>query len=215
MTRVLLLEDHVSFRETLAFMLDREPDMEVTAEAGSLREAATLDADADLAIVDLGLPAGRGGWLGPLCGGGPPRRQALVLTAETDRPAVACAIEAGAAGVVNKTDSLRHIIDAARRVARGEVLLSSQEMLELVRVASEKRSADTARSALVARLTPRERQILQHLAEGLTSKQIAYALSITVETQRTHMVNIFSKLGVHSQLQALLVAIKEGVVTLH
>jgi DNA-binding NarL/FixJ family response regulator len=90
--------------------------------------------------------------------------------------------------------------------------MPAQELVELLRLASSEREQRELIERRVQRLTPREREVLQALADGLNNKEIASRLCITVETQRTHMVNILSKLGVHSQLQALVFAIRHELV---
>jgi len=138
--RVLLVEDHASFREPLAFMLGREPDLEVVAQAGSVAEARHMLAGVDLAVVDLGLPDGDGtGIIGPLRAASP-RGIVLVLTASPDREAHARAVEAGAAGVLHKSVRLGEVVAAARRLLAGEPLFSMEEVVELLRIADRARA---------------------------------------------------------------------------
>jgi len=99
-----------------------------------------------------------------------------------------------------------------RRLKAGEALLSSTEIIEMLRMVSRKRQEEYDAQKAIDKLTPRERQVLQALAEGQDSKEIAGKLKITVETERTHMVNILNKLGVHSRLQALVFAARHGIV---
>jgi two-component system, NarL family, nitrate/nitrite response regulator NarL len=94
------------------------------------------------------------------------------------------------------------------------VLLSPGEVVEMLRLVSRERQEEMSERRAVEKLTPREREVLQALAEGLESRQIAEKLNVTVETERTHMVNILHKLGVHSRLQALVFAARYGVVEL-
>jgi DNA-binding NarL/FixJ family response regulator len=105
------------------------------------------------------------------------------------------------------------IIDAVRTVASGESLVDPAELVEILREARRYRQQKRESEELKQRLTPREREVLQALADGKSNREIADALFISVETQRTHMVNILNKLGAHSQLQALVVAVRNGIVT--
>ncbi len=212
MIRVFLLDDHASFRQALAFMIEREPDMTVVGEAGSLAEARSSLTPAEIAVVDLDLPDGNGVELVADFRAATPEGGVLILTATRDRREIARAVEAGAAGVVNKSAGVEEIIDALRRVCEGQTLMPAQELVELLRLASSDREQRELVERRVRRLTPREREVLQALADGLNNKEIARRLSITVETQRTHMVNILGKLGVHSQLQALVFAIRHELV---
>jgi DNA-binding NarL/FixJ family response regulator len=215
--RILLVDDHALFRQPLAFMLEREPDMTVTGQAGTLAEARQAIQSAgsvDVAIVDLGLPDGDGVELIRDLRALNPHALVLVVTAQADRQRWAEALEAGAAGVLHKSASLDQIVDAIRRLHAGEHLLSPGELLELLRLAGERRARDLEARAALGRLTPRERDVLQALAEGLSDKEIAQRLHISVETVRTHMVNILGKLGVESRLQALVVALRHGFVTI-
>jgi two-component system, NarL family, nitrate/nitrite response regulator NarL len=99
-----------------------------------------------------------------------------------------------------------------RRLKAGEALLSPGDVIEMLRLVNRERQEELSVRRAVERLTPREREVLQALAEGLESKEIADKLNVTVETERTHMVNILHKLGVHSRLQALVFAARHGVV---
>ncbi len=220
MIRVMLVDDHASFRQPLAFMLGREADITVVAEAGSLAEARTVLAraepvDVDVAIVDLHLPDGDGVDVVRDLRAANPDGQVLVLSGETERDHLARAIEAGASGMLHKSARIAEIIDAVRRLCDGESLLSPRETVELFRLVGQQRDRDRRGRAALDRLTPREREVLAALADGLNDKEIAQRLGVGNETVRTHMVNVFGKLGVDSRLQALLFALRHGAITLN
>jgi len=214
MQRLLLVEDHAAFRQTLALVFDQQPDFEVVAQAGSLAEARRVmrRREADLGVIDLGLPDGEGFELIEQLREANPHFAALVLTASMDKAEHARAIEAGAAGVLHKSSEVEDIMGAARRLAAGETLISPDELVEMLRLAGQSRDDRREARANIEQLTPREMQVLRALAEGLTNRQIAERLHMSVDTERTHMMNILSKLGVHSRLQALLFAARYGLV---
>jgi DNA-binding NarL/FixJ family response regulator len=136
----------------------------------------------------------------------------LVLSASLEPVKLARALEAGAAGVLHKSTPIKEIVDAVRRLKAGEALLSSGEIIEMLRLIGRERQEEHDIRRAIEQLTAREREVLQALAEGLESKEIADRLNITVETERTHMVNILHKLNVHSRLQALVIAARYGLV---
>jgi len=212
MTGVLLVDDHASFRQPLAFMLDREPDIAVVGQAGTLAEARGMLTGVDIAVVDLGLPDGSGVELIAALHDANPNAQALILSAATDRQLIARAVEAGAAGVLHKSVGIAEIIDAVRRLAAGRQLFTTREIVALLELAGRQREQQREVLAALTRLTPRELEVLQALADGLNDREIAQRLYIATETARTHMVNILRKLGVDSRLQALVVAVRHGVV---
>jgi DNA-binding NarL/FixJ family response regulator len=212
--RVLLVDDHASFRQPLAFMLEREPDITVVAQGGTLAQARGLLHGVDIAVIDLALPDGNGMHLIKELHGASPQSQALVLTGRGDPVEYARAVEAGAAGVLQKSVGIGDIVDAVRRLHAGEALLSPQETIAMLRLATQQRERDREALAAASRLTAREREVLQGLAAGLGDKEIAQRLYISTETARTHMVNILAKLGVESRLQALVFAVRHGLVTI-
>jgi DNA-binding NarL/FixJ family response regulator len=214
MQRILLVEDHASFRQTLAFVFDQQPEFEVVAQAGTLAEArrGIGGFEADLGVVDLTLPDGEGTELIEELREANPDFAALVLTASLDRAEHARAVEAGAAGVLHKSADVDEILDATRRLAEGETLLSQDELVALLRLAGQNREEELEARASIEQITPREREVLKALANGLSNKEIAAKLHMSVDTERTHMMNILNKLGVHSRLQALLFAARHGIV---
>ena len=215
-TRILLVEDHASFRQALAFMFEREPEFEVVAQAGSVAEASELSGasleEVEVAVVDLTLPDGDSFELIEHFASARPQIMTLVLSASLEPGRFARAVEAGAAGVLHKTTQIKDIVAAVRRLKAGNALLSPDEVLEMLRVVSRERQERQEALLAIESLTPREMEVLQALAEGLESREIADKMSITVETERTHMVNILHKLGVHSRLQALVFAARHGLV---
>jgi DNA-binding NarL/FixJ family response regulator len=216
MQRLVLVEDHASFRQTLAFVFDQEPDFDVVAQAGSLAEARRVmrGREADLGIIDLTLPDGEGVELIEDLREANPHFAALVLTASLDELDHARAVEAGAARVLHKSADVAEIMEAARRLAAGGTLISPQELVEMLRLAGESREEEREARASIEQLTRRELQVLEVLAEGLTNREIAERLHMSVDTERTHMMNILNKLGVHSRLQALLFAARYGLIEL-
>ena len=215
-TRILLVEDHASFRQALAFMFEREEEFSVVGQAGSLAEAheflnGSKDAT-DVAICDLALPDGDGFDLIEELAAKGSKVTTLVLSASLEPARFARAVEAGASGVLHKAAAISDIVDAVRRLKAGEALLSPNEIIQMLRMVSRKRQEELEAQKAIDRLTRREKEVLQALAEGLDSKDIAEKLHITVETERTHMVNILNKLDVHSRLQALVFAARNGVV---
>lgn len=216
MIQLMLVEDHASSREPLAFMIGQESGMNVAAEAGSLGEArqklSQVGVSLDLAIVDLELPDGSGTELIRELHALNRRAQVLVLTAYSDFKHVSAAVEAGAAGVIHKSASIREVIEAVRRLEAGELLLSQSEIVELSKAARAWRRKEEKSQAMLARLTAREREVLQALAEGLSDKQIASRLYIGPGTVRSHLVNVFVKLEVTSRLEAVLFVVRHGSI---
>jgi len=216
MQSLLLVEDHASFRQTLARVFDQEPDFEVVAQAGSLSEARRVmeGREVDLGIIDLSLPDGEGVELIEDLREANPLFAALVLTASLDREDHARAVEAGAGGVLHKSADVDEILDATRRLVAGETLFSSEELVALLRLAGQSREEEREARENIEQLTPREMEVLKALGKGLSNKEIAQSLHMSVDTERTHMMNILSKLGVHSRLQALLFAARYGIIEL-
>ncbi|WP_166177083.1 response regulator [Rubrobacter tropicus] len=210
--RVLLVEDHAAVREAIAAAFEQEAGFEVAAQAGSLEEARGMLEGVDVAVVDLGLPDGFGGDLIRDLRGVNPGAQAIVLSANPDRAEIARAVEAGAAGVLNKMAHLNEVVGAVRRLQAGETLMPLQEAVELLRFAGSRREEEHEARQAIGRLTSREVEVLQALAEGLDSGKVAERLHISVKTERNHTTSILNKLGVHSRLQALVFAIRHGVV---
>src|SRR5215212_5655991 len=173
MQRLLLVEDHASFRQTLALLFDQEPDFQVVAQAGTVAEARRVmeEREADLAVVDLSLPDGEGVELIGDLRETNPLFAALVLTASLDRAEHARAVEAGAAGVLHKSADVDAILDATRRLGEGETLLSEEELLALLRLAGQNREEEVEARASIEQITPREKEVLQKLAKGLSNKE--------------------------------------------
>ena len=215
--RVLLIEDHAAMREALASVFEQEVGSEVVGQAGSLAQARRMleeeeQQQADVALIDLGLPDGDGSDFIPELREASPQTQALVLSASLERVEIARAVEKGAAGFIHKSADLDEVIEAVRRLSAGQTLMSLEEVVELLRFAERTREQENDARQAIEKLTPREREVLQALAEGLDNQGVAERLHLSPRTVRNHMSSILTKLGVHSQLQALVFAVRHGVI---
>lgn len=213
----MLVDDHSAFRQALALIFAQEPDIQIVGQARTASEArAVLSAGIpiDVAVFDLDLPDGFGLDLIPLLHAAHPAAQALILTASAGRNILARAVEAGAAGMLHKSAEIEEIVDSVRALASGGWLLAPSELSVLLREARSERALRQAQSERLGRLTPRERDVLALLGEGLSDKEISGRLRVGKDTVHTHMVNLLGKLGVQSRLQALIVAVRHGLVSI-
>lgn len=212
--RLALVDAHVMFRQALAVVLEMEPDMRVLAQAGTAAEARLLAGEVDVAILGPELPDRGGIALIPGLRDAHPGCVVLVLTADDDRGQWAVAVANGAAGVLHKSVGLADIVGAIRRVAGGHSLMSGSERAEMLRLAEERRARDGEARCGLTCLTRREREVLSALTQGLSDKEIAVGLAVRTETVRTHMANILGKLGVHSRVNAAVLALRHGAAIL-
>jgi DNA-binding NarL/FixJ family response regulator/two-component sensor histidine kinase len=211
--RVLLVVEHAAMREAIAAAFGREAGFVVVGQAASLVEARHLLADVDVAVLDIALSDGYGPDLIADLRRASPGAQALVLSATVERGEVARAVERGAAGVLHKARPLDEVVGAVRTLQAGESLMPIEEVVNLLRFAARTREREHADRQAIGQLTRREREVLQALADGLDSRGAATRLHISLRTQRNHVANILAKLGVHSQLQALVLVLRYGIVT--
>jgi DNA-binding NarL/FixJ family response regulator len=212
--RILLVDDHASFREPLAYMLGLEPDICIIGQAGTLAEARSLLSLAHIAIIDLDLPDGDGVDLITEFARDSPDGAALVLTASGAPIDLARAANAGAAAILRKSCPFAEVLRTIRRLAAGEPIIPPDELATLLELANQHRAQANDERQRLASLTPRERDVLRGLAAGLSDKEIARTLHIGRETVRTHLVNLMAKLGVNSRLQALVFALRHNAVDL-
>jgi DNA-binding NarL/FixJ family response regulator len=208
------VDDHAAFRQPLAYMLAHEQDIEVCGQAGTAATACAFAEPFDVAIVDLGLPDGKGAEVIRSLRKREPHAAFLVLTGSVDDRAIGEAIEAGASGVLSKFDGIDAIVDAVRRVGEGDWLLTPHDIISRLQSLGVHREREREGKSALGDLTPREHEVLCALADGLSDKEIAQRLGIRPETARNHMVSILSKLGVESRLQALVFAIRHGAVSI-
>jgi len=212
MTRVLLVDDHTAFVESLAQVLQLEDDLTVSGHATSLAEARRHLEGVDVAIVDLSLPDGSGVDLIEDLRSRNPESVVLILTGTGDRHEMARAVLAGASGCLEKNASLAEIAAAVRAAAAGDVLMGPQELRQLFMLAHTDGEERRRATQLLGRLTEREWEVLRELCEGRGDREIAQRLFVTPKTVRTHVVNVLRKLEVHSRLQAVIFAFRHGVV---
>ena len=214
MIRLLLVDDHTTFRGALAFMLDREADITIAGEAGNLADARSIleRTPIDVALVDLDLNGEDGTALVHAMHARHPESVAIVLTANQRAESRAIAVAAGAVGVLFKTASIPEVIAAVRQAASGQALITRMELVALFRdaAAHQAKTADGERA--LRSLTAREKDVLRALAEGLDNQAIADRLYVGHETVRSHVVRILRKLDVDSRLQAVLFALRYGFV---
>lgn len=209
--RVVLVEDHVSFRQALAFVLDAESDFVVVGQAGSLAEGRTALGGCDFAIVDLALPDGSGVDLVEEVRRSNPGVTVLILSATLDEENLARLVDAGASGVLDKLAGVDEIVAEAQRLRAGAALPRQAEIVEILRAVARGGDPGATRDA---GLTEGEAGVLEALSEGLDGEGVARKLGLTPGQVRDTVGSILEKLGARSGLQALVVAARRGLVEL-
>jgi NarL family two-component system response regulator LiaR len=213
--RILLADDHVLVRQGTRELLEREEDMEVVAEAGDGEEAVHLAKSQrpDVAIMDISMPKLNGIEATKQIKAIQPATAVLVLTAYDDDQYIFALLEAGAAGYLLKNVRAEELVDAVRAVHVGESVLHPAIARKVInRFARPKEARDTGTT--VEQLTERELEVLKLAAKGMTNREIAQELVISVRTVQVHLTNVFGKIGVGSRTEAVLYGLREGWLTL-
>jgi DNA-binding NarL/FixJ family response regulator len=209
-TRVLLVDDHAMVRRGLRAFLALFEDIEVVGEAADGREAlsASESLRPDVVVMDLNLPLLDGIEATRELRTARPEIEVVALTGTAEEARVMAAIEAGAAGFLLKDAEPDDVAAAIRAARNGEMYLAPAVARV---VARQLRAAPPMTPADDSALTPRERDVLGLVAEGLPNRAIGEALGITERTARTHVSNILAKLGLTSRTQAALYAVEQGL----
>ncbi len=217
--KVLLVEDHVLVREGIRELLSREDDLQVVAEAGDGEEAVQLAVEhrPDVVIMDIAMPKLNGLEATKRIKAVHPAAAVLVLTAYDDDQHIFAFLEAGAVGYVLKDISANDLIKTIRTVHAGESVLHpaiARKVTDYFARRLVKQDAEEREISAFDRLTRRETEILKLTAQGMTNREIADALTISLRTVQSHLSNIYSKLGVDSRMDAVLYALREGRLAL-
>jgi two-component system NarL family response regulator len=212
---VLIVDDHKTFGEAMRIAMSQEEDLRVVGVVGD-GEAAVEEATAsspDVVLMDIDMPRMGGIDATRRVKEVSPGSRVVILSGFDDELLLARAIEAGASGYLSKSGDIEQVPRAVRLAYQGEPLLSAEEVHRLLRHLRHRRSQDADEAQLLDRLTPRETQILQAMADGVPPEQIARTIGVANATLRTHIQNTLTKLRVHSKLEALAMAIRHGKVT--
>lgn len=204
---ILLADDHVLFRQALRIVLERE-GFTVVAEAHDGRQAVSLAQKLcpDIAILDIAMPILNGLDAGAQILKLVPRAKLILLTMYADEQYVIGALKAGVHGYVIKTQAAQDLVEAIRSVQQGMTYLSPSVSRTLV-------DAYLGRSAAAGdALTSRERQVLQLVAEGKTSKEIAQLLNLGIKSAETYRARIMQKLEIHTTAGLVRYAIRHGLI---
>ncbi len=204
-TRVFLLDDHEIVRRGLIELIEAEDDMEVVGEAGTAEEAlGRIPATSpNVAVLDMRLPDGDGIDVCREIRSKHPEIGCIMLTSFSDDEAVYAAILAGAAGYLLKQVRGNDLVDGIRRVAAGDSLLDPSVTTRVLERLRHKDDDDP-----LAALTDQERKILEHIAEGLTNRQIAQQMFLAEKTVKNYVSSLLAKLGLERRTQAAVLATK-------
>ena len=216
--RILIVDDHALFRVGIRQILEREPDFEIVAEADDARTAldAAFATNPDVILMDLSLPSPGGIETTQRVKRELPASAIVVLSTDEDEDALFEAIKAGAAAFILKDIAPEDLVMVIRRVVAGEYLINDKVFSKPAvasRVLKEFRELAVygqEAAPIFAPLSPREVEILDNIAQGMTNKQVAYALSISEQTVKNHMSSILRKLSVNDRTQAVVYAMRQG-----
>jgi DNA-binding NarL/FixJ family response regulator len=212
--RILLADDHQMLRDGLCSILASESDMEVVGEAGDGRTAVSMSRTLvpDVVVMDIAMPDLNGVEATRQIKRENPKVNVVALSMYPDRRYVIGMLEAGASGYVLKASAYDELTRAVRVVSEGKKYLSPD--ITGVVLEAHVHSATTADTSPYKALGPREREIVQLLAEGKSSPQIAQQLHISTGTVDTHRRNIMKKLGIHTVVELTKYAIREGLTSI-
>ena len=216
--KILLVDDHAMFRIGMRQILEREPDFEIVAEAEDPRSAfdAAQQFGPDIVLLDLSIPPPGGIETTQRIKREVPATGIVALAVAEDEDQLFDAIKAGAAAFILKDISPDDLVAIIRRVNAGEYLINDKVFARpsvASRVLKEFRELAVygqEAAPIFAPLSPREVEILDNIAKGMTNKQVAYALSISEQTVKNHMSSILRKLSVNDRTQAVVYAMKQG-----
>ena len=212
--KVLIVDDHQMFREGLRSMLAADADIAVVGEAENGRAALKLvrEAKPDVVVMDVSMPDLNGIEATRQIKGLAPNVRVIGLSAHSDRRFVSRMLEAGASGYLLKEGAFDELSRAIRSVADGKDYLSPSVTVGVVEAALGK--AGRPKPSGPAELTPRQREVLQLIAEGLNTKGVAARLHVSVKTIETHRQQVLKKLALDGVADLTRYAIREGLVSL-
>jgi DNA-binding NarL/FixJ family response regulator len=202
---VMLVDDHTMLRQGLRRSLEHE-GLQVVAEASNGSEAVRLALAhrPDVVLMDVSMPEVDGIEATRQLMRADARQRVVMLTMHVDRDIVERSVKAGAVGYVTKDSSVKEVVLAVRMAADGNKVLSP-------RVASALDDEPIRADGL---LSPREEELLQYVADGLSTAEVAAHMCISPKTVKNHLASIYDKLGAHDKTQAVLTAVRLGIVTL-
>ena len=213
--RVLIADDHKVVAQALSDRLNREPDIEIVGTSHD-GDAAVRDAERtqpDVILMDVRMPGMNGVDAARLIRDRRPDTKVVILTGAEEEQLIIDAIEAGASGYLTKERAMDEVIGAVRAAHNGEILLPAAQLQRLLsNLRDRKRKVDDDKP--MTRLTEREREVLREIATGSDNNIIADRLVISPHTLRTHIQNIMHKLDAHSKLEAVTIALRQGLIEL-
>ncbi len=213
--RVVIADDHELFRRGLRMVLEDADDIEVVGEAGDGRSVTTVVSESvpDVVVMDVRMPVVSGIEATARIKEELPATRILMLTISDEEEDLYEAIKAGANGYLLKEISIDEISDAVRAVHGGQSLISPSMASKLLNeFASMIKKEEEKREVPAPRLTAREMEVLQHVAQGMNNREIAKTLFISENTVKNHVRNILEKLHLHSRMEAVVYAVREKLL---
>ncbi|WP_052666165.1 response regulator [Nitriliruptor alkaliphilus] len=213
--RTLIADDHELFRRGLRMVLDDEPDIDVLGEAGDGESAVAMAREhaPDVVVMDVRMPIQSGIDATRAIKAELPGTKILVLTISDEEDDLYEAIKAGANGYLLKEISIDEIGHAVRSVNGGQSLISPSMASKLLdEFAAMIKKEEQKEQVPAPRLTPREMEVLQHVAQGMNNREIAKTLFISENTVKNHVRNILEKLHLHSRMEAVVYAVREKLL---
>jgi len=213
--RVLIVDDHALFRRGLQMVLEQEPDIEVVGEAADGHEALEKAQELmpDVVLMDVRMPKRTGIEATQEIKDLLPHAKILMLTISDEEADLYDAIKAGASGYLLKEISIEEVADAIRSVWAGQSRISPSMASKLLNeFAAISKRGDERRQVPAPKLTDREMEVLQLVAEGLNNREIGQRLFISENTVKNHIRNILEKLHLHSRMEAVVYAVREKMI---
>lgn len=211
--RVLVADDHEIVREGIRTLIQAQPGWQVTAEASNGRQAVekAKEVKPDVTVLDIGMPVLNGLEATRQIVKNDPRAKILVLTVHESDTLIQDVLEAGARGYILKSDAGRDLVTAVNAVRSNKVFFTTKISRVVLGGYLDKSGGKQKRSE-TGRLTARQREIVQLLAEGKSSKEVATELGLSVKTAETHRANIMQRLDCHSVSELVLYAVRNNII---
>lgn len=212
--RVLVADDHEIVRNGIRALIEREPDWKVVAEAADGRNAVakTRELKPDMVVLDISMPLLNGLEAARQILKADPRTKILILSMHDSDSVIRDVLESGVLGYVSKSDASRDLVTAINAVRNNRPFFSPRVAQIALESYLQTGLGLAGREAPQSRLTPRQREIVQLLAEGKSSKEVALALGLSVKTAETHRANIMKRLNCHSVSELVRYAVKNDII---